>query len=49
MGDRTGAANWAPNTVASSVEVLVYASMKDAQFAAPVRSPILPYNIPNVA
>nr|WPR17984.1 MAG: capsid protein [Crogonang virus 2] len=38
-----------PSTVSSTVEVLVYSSMKDAQFACPIKSPILPYNIPNTA
>jgi hypothetical protein len=38
-----------PVNVSSTVEVLVYASMKDAQFASPIRPIILPYNIPNVA
>lgn len=38
-----------PATVSSTVEVLVYSSMKDAQFACPIKSPVLPYNIPNVA
>nr|UNY42178.1 MAG: polyprotein 2 [Picornavirales sp.] len=36
-------------TVASSVDVLVYVSMVGAMFAAPVRSPYLPFGIPNVA
>jgi len=39
----------APATVSTSVDILVFAYMKDAQFAAPVRSPITPFNIPNVA
>jgi hypothetical protein len=38
-----------PANVSSTVEVLVYASMKHAQFASPVRPPIYPYNIPDVA
>jgi len=37
------------STVATTVEVLVFASMKDAQFSAPILTPFLPYNIPNVA
>jgi hypothetical protein len=36
-------------TVASSVDVLVYVSMVGAMFAAPVRSPYLPFGLPNVA
>jgi hypothetical protein len=35
--------------VSSSVEVLVFASLEDGQFAAPVLSPYTPYAIPNVA
>jgi len=37
------------NTVASSVDVLVFVSMVNACFAAPIRPPISPYGIPNVA
>lgn len=36
-------------TVSSSIEVLVSVSMREAQFASPVRNIILPYGIPNVA
>jgi len=36
-------------TVSSSVDVVVFTYMKDAQFAAPLRSPYAPYGIPNVA
>lgn len=38
-----------PVNVSSTVEVLVYASMKHAQFASPIRPPIVPCNIPDVA
>jgi len=36
-------------TVASSVDVLVFVSMEDAQFGAPVRPQYTPFGIPNVA
>jgi len=36
-------------SVASSVDVLVFAYMKDAQFGAPIRPPIVPFGLPNVA
>lgn len=39
----------AASTVQSSVEVLVFVSMKEAQFASPVKSTYLPFGIPNVA
>jgi hypothetical protein len=39
----------AASTVSSSVNVVVFVSMEDAQFAGPIRSPYLPYNLPNVA
>lgn len=39
----------APATVSTAVDILVFAYMKDAQFAAPIRPPIVPFNIPNVA
>lgn len=39
----------AASTVNSSVDVLVFVSMKEAQFASPVRSTYLPFGIPNVA
>lgn len=39
----------AASTVNSSVDILVFVSMKDAQFASPVNSSYLPFGIPNVA
>lgn len=39
----------AATTVNSSVDVLVFVSMKEAQFASPVKSTYLPFGIPNVA
>jgi len=35
--------------VSSTVEIVVFASMEDAQFGAPIRPPYTPYGIPNVA
>lgn len=39
----------AASTVSSTVEIVVFASMEDAQFGAPIRTPYTPYGIPNVA
>jgi len=39
----------AASTVSSTVSVLVFVSMRNAQFACPVFPTILPYDIPNVA
>lgn len=39
----------AASTVASRVEVMVFTSLENAQFAGPRKSTLLPYNIPNVA
>lgn len=39
----------AAGTVASTVDVVVFVSMKDAQFASPIKPTYLPFGIPNVA
>jgi hypothetical protein len=39
----------AASTVNSSVDILVFVSMREAQFAGPVNSSYLPFGIPNVA
>jgi hypothetical protein len=39
----------AASTVSSSIEILVFSAMEDAQFAVPVRPFYLPFGIPNVA
>lgn len=39
----------AASTVSSSVEILVFAHMEDAQFAIPIKPYYLPFGIPNVA
>jgi len=39
----------ASSTVSSTVEVLYFTSLDKAQFASPIRTPILPFGIPNVA
>lgn len=39
----------AASTVSTTVDTVVFVSMEDAQFAGPVNSIYLPYNIPNVA
>jgi hypothetical protein len=39
----------ASSTVSSIVDIAVFASMENAQFAGPLKSAYTPYNIPNVA
>nr|QRI44289.1 MAG: structural polyprotein [Dicistroviridae sp.] len=39
----------AASTVASKIDVMVFTSLENAQFAGPRKSTLLPYNIPNVA